>query len=274
MWKQSLIERTIRRFLLLVIVICAIAPIVLIIMTSFKTRVDALASPPVWFFKPTLSNYIEIFKAHNFKLFFYNSSVVAIVSTLVTVFIASLSAYGFARYSFRGKEGISYWILSLRMAPPIAAIIPFFFLLRMVHLIDSRLGLIIVYININLPFAIWMLRGFFEDIPKELEESAKVDGCTALGSFFRIAIPLIKPGLAATTILTFLFIWNEFLFALILTGWKAQTLPVAVTLFMRETGIDWGYLAAASTLMMIPAIMFTFLAQKGLVRGLTLGAIK
>jgi multiple sugar transport system permease protein len=257
----------------LVIIFC-LFPIIMIVVTSLKTRVVAMAMPPVWIFRPTLDNYTEIFSMYDFALYFKNSIIAASVSTLVAVVLGAPAAYVLARYSFRAKENLAFWILSQRMTPAIAAIIPLFILLRTVRLLDTLVGLIIVYTTFNLPFLIWMMRGFFEDLPIELEESAMVDGCSRYGAFFRVALVLAAPGLAAAAIFTFLFTWNEFLFALILTGTQARTMPVAVQLFMRETGIDWTHMCAAAVVMMIPMLIFTLFIQRYLVRGLTFGAVK
>ena len=263
-----------RAFLLLLVLIFCLFPIIMIVVTSLKTRVDAMAMPPVWIFKPTFANYTGIFSMYDFALYFKNSIIAASVSTLVAVVLGAPAAYVLARYKFRAKENLAFWILSQRMTPAIAAIIPLFILLRTVSLLDTLVGLIIVYTTFNLPFLIWMMRGFFEDLPIELEESAMVDGCSRYGAFFRVALVLAAPGLAAAAIFTFLFTWNEFLFALILTGTRARTMPVAVQLFMRETGIDWTHMCAAAVVMMIPMLIFTMFIQRYLVRGLTFGAVK
>ena len=263
-----------RAFLLLLVLIFCLFPIIMIVVTSLKTRVDAMAMPPVWIFKPTFANYTEIFSMYDFALYFKNSIIAASVSTLVAVVLGAPAAYVLARYKFRAKENLAFWILSQRMTPAIAAIIPLFILLRTVSLLDTLAGLIIVYTTFNLPFLIWMMRGFFEDLPMELEECAMVDGCSRYGAFFRVALVLAAPGLAAAAIFTFLFTWNEFLFALILTGTRARTMPVAVQLFMRETGIDWTHMCAAAVVMMIPMLIFTMFIQRYLVRGLTFGAVK
>jgi len=272
--RGRLIETVVRRAILILVLAFFITPVILIVLTSLKTRLDALASPPLWIFKPTLENYVHIFVSYSFGLYIRNSFIAATGATLVSVVLGTLAAYGLARYPFRGSEGVSYWILSLRMAPAIASIIPLFIMLRTINLIDKSSGLILVYTSANLPLVIWVMRGFFEDIPRDMEENALVDGCSRLGAFFRIALPMAVPGLAAIAILTFLFTWNEFLFALILTSRSAQTLPVAVLLFMRETGIDWGNMTAAATIMMLPMLVSTIFVQRGLVRGLTMGAIK
>jgi multiple sugar transport system permease protein len=265
----------IRRILILLLAIFFLAPVVLIFLTSIKTRLDALAFPPVWLFKPTFANFEEIFELHDFGRYFMNSLVVASMSTLLALVLGVPAAYSLARHKFRGQQHVAFWILSIRMTPAIAAVIPIFIMLRTVRLLDNQIGLILVYsVLLNLPFVVWMMRGFFEDLPVELEESAMVDGCSRLGAFTRIALVLASPGLASTAILTFLFAWNEFVFALILTATSARTMPVAVQLFMRETGILWGQMTSAAVVMMVPVIILTFFIQRYLVRGLTFGAIK
>jgi multiple sugar transport system permease protein len=160
------------------------------------------------------------------------------------------------------------------MMPPVAGIIPIYILMKNLRLLDTVWCLIFAYLTFNLPFVIWMLKGFFEEIPREIEESALIDGCSEFGVYLKIALPLIAPGLAATAILAFIFSWNEFLFALILTGTKAVTLPVGIIGFMKETGINWGYMTAGGVLALIPVLLFVMFVQRHLVKGLTMGALK
>lgn len=256
------------------VVLFFVFPIFMIIVTSLKSRVDALAVPPVWIFRPVFDNYVNIFSENNFGLYFRNSLIIATMGTFFALVIGVPAAYSLARRPFRREGDVSFWILSQRMMPPIAVIIPLFILLRTVRLIDTYAGLVVVYMTFNLPFVIWIMRGFFQDLPIEIEESSMVDGCTRFGSFWRVAVPLVGPGLAAAAIFSFLFTWNEFLFALILTGRNTATMPVAVQLFMRETGIDWGRMTAAAVVMMLPTLLFTLFAMRFLVRGLTFGAVK
>jgi len=165
--------------------------------------------------------------------------------------------------------------LSTRMMPAVSVIIPFFLIMRTLGLFDTYLALIIVYVVFNLPLTIWMMRSYFNEIPKDLDEAAMVDGCSRLGAFLRVALPLSAPGLAATAILSFILTWNEFFLAMLLTGREAKTLPVMVTGFIQQTrGIVWGEMSAASTIILIPVIVFTLIVQKHLVRGLTFGAVK
>jgi multiple sugar transport system permease protein len=263
-----------KRLLIVLVAIFFLAPIVMIVLTSIKTRVDALAFPPVWIFQPTLSNFQEIFDLYDFGRFFRNTLIATTASTVLAMVLGVPAAYSLARFKFRAQSNIAFWILSIRITPPIAAIIPVFILFRNLKLLDSITGLVLIYSTFNLPFVVWMMRGFFEDLPIDLEESAMVDGCSRWGAFGRIALVLAAPGLASTAILTFLFTWNEFIFALILTATGARTMPVAVQLFMRETGILWGHMTAAAVFMMLPTLILTFFIQRYLVRGLTFGAVK
>ncbi|UCE56187.1 MAG: carbohydrate ABC transporter permease [Desulfobacterales bacterium] len=249
-------------------------PPAVLFLTSIKTELDALSFPPKWFFQPTLKNYAAILKTSPLIGYAVNSLIVASLNTIACVVIGSMAAYSLARYKFKGSENIAFWMLSIRMMPPVAAIIPIYILMKNVGLLDTPWCLVITYLTFNLPFVVWMMKGFFEEIPRELEESAFIDGCSPLNAFIRIALPLVAPGLAATAILVFIFSWNEFLFALILTGTKAVTLPVGIIGFMKETGINWGYMTAGGILALVPVILFTMLVQKHLVKGLTLGALK
>jgi len=263
-------------FLLIVAVIFGVIlfPPVVLFLTSIKTELDALSFPPKWIFKPTLENYTEIFEFSPFARYLLNSFIVASLNTGVVLVLGSFAAYSLARFRFKGADDIAFWILSVRMMPPVAAIIPIYIIMRNLRLLDTPWSLVITYLTFNLPFAVWMMRSFFREIPREIEESALVDGCSIFRSFRSIALPLAAPGLAATGILTFIFSWNEFLFALILTGSKAVTLPVGITGYMKETGINWGYMTAGGALALVPVIVFTILAQKHLVKGLTMGALK
>ena len=249
-------------------------PPLVLFVTSIKTEVDALSFPPKWIFDPTLKNYVDILNTTPLMGYALNSLIVAGVNTLLCLVVGSMAAYGLARFKFRGADNLAFWILSIRMMPPVAAIIPIYILMKNLGLLDTPWCLVITYLTFNLPFVVWMMKGFFEEIPREIEESALIDGCSDFSVFFRIALPLVAPGLAATAILVFIFSWNEFLFALILTGTKAVTLPVGIIGYMKETGINWGYMTAGGILALIPVIVFMILVQKHLVKGLTLGALK
>jgi len=263
-------------FILVTVIVFSVIifPPLVLFLTSIKTERDALSFPPKWIFRPTLKSYIEVFRTSPFEQYALNSLIVASLNTCVSLALGSLAAYGLARFKFKGSENVSFWILSIRMMPPVAAIIPIYIIMKNLRILDTPWCLVITYLTFNLPFVVWMMKGFFEDIPREIEESALIDGCSEFEVFRKIALPLASPGLAATAILVFIFSWNEFLFALILTGTKAVTLPVGIIGYMKETGINWGYMTAGGTLALIPVIVFTILVQKHLVKGLTLGAIK
>lgn len=249
-------------------------PPVVLFVTSIKTDIDALSFPPKWIFDPTLKNYVAILKTSPLVGYALNSLIVAFLNTVLCLIFGSMAAYSLARFKFKGAGNIAFWILSIRMMPPVAAIIPIYILMKNLGLLDTPWCLVITYLTFNLPFVVWMMKGFFEEIPRDIEESALIDGCSDFKIFYKIALPLVAPGLAATAILVFIFSWNEFIFALILTGTKAVTLPVGIIGYMKETGINWGYMTAGGVLALIPVIIFMILVQKHLVKGLTLGALK
>ncbi len=243
-------------------------------ITSVKTQVQTFQIPPVWIFKPTYENYSDLFFASSIQKYLVNSLVISSVSTVTCLFLGSLAAFALTRFRIRGREDIAFWMLSTRMFPPIASAIPLYLMLRRFGLLDTHLGLIIVYLSLNLGFATWMMRGFFKEIPVELEESAMIDGCSRYSAFFRVVLPLSVPGLSATAILCFIFAWNEFLFALLFTGRGAKTMPVVLAGFITQTGIRWGALTAAAALTAVPTIILAIVAQRYIIRGLTLGAIR
>ena len=249
-------------------------PALVLFVTSLKTDVDALSFPPKWIFDPTIKNYVAILKTSPLVGYALNSLIVASLNTVLCLIVGSMAAYSLARFRFKGADNIAFWILSIRMMPPVAAIIPIYILMKNIGLIDTPWCLVITYLTFNLPFVVWMMKGFFEEIPREIEESALIDGCSNFNIFLRIALPLVAPGLAATAIMVFIFSWNEFLFALILTGTKAVTLPVGIIGYMKDTGINWGYMTAGGILALVPVVVFMILVQKHLVKGLTLGALK
>ncbi|MFW6181948.1 MAG: carbohydrate ABC transporter permease [Spirochaetota bacterium] len=270
--------RTIRRALLalavVVIFTIILLPPLVLFLTSIKTEVDSMSFPPKWIFTPTAENYMQVFRTTRLLRYTLNSLIVACLNTGASLALGTLAAYGLARFRFKGSENLSFWMLSVRMMPPVAAIIPIYIIMKTVRLLDTPWALVIIYLTFNLPFVVWMMKGFFEDIPREIEESALIDGCSETAVFRRIALPLVAPGLAATAIIVFIFSWNEFLFALILTGTRAVTLPVGIIGFMKETGINWGYMTAGGVMALLPVIVFTVLVQKHLVKGLTMGALK
>ena len=261
-------------FVIIVITAFFIIPLFWLFLTAFKQRSEAFSLPPSIIFSPTLDNFKFIFMTQRYSHFLINSLVVVIFSTAISLTLGSLAAYGLARFKIPKAKDISFWILSMRMLPPIAVVIPFFLMMRRFGLLDTRLSLIILYPVFNFPIVVWMMRVFFNDIPSEIEESAMVDGCSRMGAFLRITLPLAAPGLAASAILCFIMSWNEFLFSLILTGLRSRTLPVATIGLQTNRAILWGPLCGAAIIIILPVLIFVILMQKHLVRGLTFGIVK
>jgi multiple sugar transport system permease protein len=278
MKRQVALPRALTTFLIYVaialVLVWVLFPIVWVILGSLKARELAAAIPPVWIFEPSFDNYGSAFLRRNFGLLFVNSLVATLASTAIVLLLGSMAGYALARFKIAGKRNILLWILSTRMFPPIAAIIPIFLLFNDLRLIDTRQGLVLLYIAFNLPFAIWIMRGFFVEVPAELDDAALVDGCSPWQAFTRVIMPLAAPGLAATAIFCMMYSWNEFLFALIISRAQSQTLPIGVMGFITQRGVLWGEMSAASTVIMVPMIIFTFLVQRYLIRGLTFGAVK
>jgi multiple sugar transport system permease protein len=256
----------------------ALAPIYWLITISLKTEIEQFAQPPLWLhFTPTLRHYAGIFSHDAFGRYFLNSLIVSTCSTLIALALGLPAAYGLARFRWPPDwaNSISFWILSNRMLPPIVTIIPMFLMLRELHLLNSLAGLILVDVALNLPFVVWMMRGFVEDLPREIEEAALLDGESHLGVLLRIVLPLVRPGLAATAVFCLIVAWNEFLFALILSQTEsAMTLPVGIAAHVTQYEIQWGAMSAAGVVAILPVLIFASAAQRYFVRGLSLGAIK
>lgn len=257
-----------------IVVVFALFPLLWMFTTSFKAQVDALTLPPKLIFTPTIMNYVNALTSSGFAKYYLNSVIVVLFSVTAALIIGVPAAYALTRYEFRGKSQLSIWILSVRIAPPVAFLIPFYLLYQKLHLLDTRIGLIIVYVAVNLTMVIWLMKGFFEDIPVEVEESALVEGCTPFQVFSRITFPLAVTGVATTAILIFIFSWNELMFAIVLTSNFAKTAPAGIYNFIGYNDVKWGELTAASTLVVIPVLVFVLIVRKQLVRGLTFGAIK
>lgn len=266
--------RLLSYIVVIVFLLIYLFPVYWQIITSIKTRVDCFAMPPRWIFKPTLDNYRDLFNSYQMAAFLRNSIIVALLSTAISMLFGCFCGYGLARYSFSRKKDLSFWLLSIRMAPPIAISIPFYLLWRQIGLYDTYLGLALIYVTNQMPFVIWFMRTFFEEIPTEVEEAALIDGASRLTAFRRISMKLALPGIAATAIFCIILSWNEFMFALLLTGRNTKTLPVVSTTFVSDMGIQWGQLCAMSTIIMIPLLIFAMFMQKYLISGLTFGAVK
>ena len=248
-------------------------PFFWLFMLSLKTQADAFAMPPVWLFSPTLENYRALV-AENFARVFGNSTIVALGTMAISLGLGVPAAYALARAKLRHHDSLLLWILVVRMVPGMAYVIPFFVVYRAIGWLDTLQGLIILYTVFNLALVIWTMEAFFDDLPRELEESARVDGATVVQTFLRIVLPISTPGLIACAILCFLFSWNEFMFALVITRSAAMTAPVAITGFLAYEGAEWGKIAAATVTLLVPVMLFAFAIRSYLVRGLLTGALK
>jgi ABC-type glycerol-3-phosphate transport system permease component len=272
------------RYAIIVLILTAsLFPIAWMIITSFKPADDIMVSPPRFIFKPTLDNYVYALQKANFAHFIENTIYVALVSTVIVIVLSSLASYSFARYN-PGGGNILFFILTTKMFPAIAVVLPYFIIFQTIGDtgvgqalgigLDRRGALIISYTMFNLPFAIWLMVSFFQDIPRELEDSARLDGYNRLQVLWRVVLPLAAPGIAVTAIFCLIFSWNEFLFAYILTRDAARTITVGVESFFTLRGILWGPVAAAATISVAPMLVFVLILQRYMVRGLTFGAVR
>ena len=242
------------------------------ITLSLKPQVEATAFPPHFFwFSVTFKGYVDVFAKNPFLLYTWNSLVVATGSTLLALIVGLPCAYSIAHWR---QRGLALIVLVARIIPGISYLIPWYILFRNLKMVDTYLALILTHLVVGLPIVIWVMIGFFEDIPPELREAAMIDGCTDYGAFWRVAVPLVKPGVVATGILSFIFSWNNFLFSVILAGRNTRTLPIAVFNMIGYEEINWAPLAAAATLITLPVIILTLIIQRHIVTGLTFGAVK
>jgi multiple sugar transport system permease protein len=252
-------------------------PFYIMLTTALKTSAEIAAWPPIWIFEPTFKNIADaifISGGRNALFFVMNSILVTTVSTAAALLIGAMAAYGLARFRFPGSRDVAFFILSTRFAPAVAFVIPIYVIVQRLGLLDTRLALMIIYTGANIPFVTWVLRGFFVEIPKEIEEAALVDGYSHIQIFWRVALPLVRPGLITTAILTAVFAWNEFLFAMILTQNAAATLPVYLSQFSGSTYVVWDQYMAVGLVAVAPILAVTFWLQKHLVRGMTFGAVR
>ena len=260
-----------------------IFPLYWTFVTSFKNPIDVFQGPkyfPFIDFKPSLMAWKNLLIRDRAQVLapFMNSIIIATISAFFAVAIGSMASYSLSRFKFEWRffsnKGIAFWIISQRFVPPIAIVIPVLILFRVAKLLDTIQGMIIVYTAFNLPFAIWLMKDYFETIPKDIEEAAIVDGCSRLQAFLRIVIPLAYPGLITSFLFSFVMAWNEFLFALILTFQKAQTIPLIIAGQSTQRGVEWWNISVLAIITILPALLITIIVQKKLVSGLTFGAIK
>lgn len=252
-------------------------PFYIILTTSIKAENDIFSWPPTWVFTPTLENFnnaLFVFGGSGVMPFLLNSIIVTTISTVLAVGLGAMVAYGLSRFRVFAGSHIFFFILSTRFAPPVAFVVPLYLMVRQTGLIDTHLALILIYTSMNLSLVVWIIRGFFEAIPVEIEEAAEIDGYSRLQIFFFVAVPLVKPGLITTSILSAIMSWNEFLIATVMTQNSAATLPVYLAGFSGSMGLEWGPYMAVGAMAVLPIMIFTLVLQKHLVRGLTFGAVR
>lgn len=256
------------------VVIFSLFPFFWMVAASFKSQADILASPPVWFFTPTLDNYAEIFSDTKVSGAIINSLIVAAFATLLSVVLGTPAAFALARYDFRGKSDLWFWFISNRMTSPIVLALPVYLLAMYMNLLDTHLVLILVYLTFNIPIVVWIVTDQFKSIPPDLEQAARLDGADQFTIFRKIYLPLGAPGIAVSAIFSFIFSWNELLYALVLTRRAAQTAPVVATSFMSGYELPWGKIMATGTVIVLPVTIFALIVSRHMVRGLTMGATK
>lgn len=255
----------------IVLLVVVLLPALWLVLMSLRQPADIMSTSLV--FRPTFGNYLKAWTGE-FPGSFAHSIEASIISTLLSLLAGVPAAYVLARWRFRGQRQLAMWILVTRMAPPIAFTIPFFLAYTSIGLMDTVTGLALIYLTFNLALVIWTMKGFFDAVPRSLEEAAWIDGAGLWSAFRRVALPLAAPGLVATAILCFILSWNDFFFALILTRTDAMTAPVAIVNFMQYAGFEWGKIAAGGVSVMLPVLAFTVLVRRYLVSGLTSGGVK
>jgi multiple sugar transport system permease protein len=301
-WSRRLAALLVTAYALITMV-----PLIWIFSTGFKTPPDSISYPPKVFFDPSLEGYVNLFtnrsrqtpaymeslpppetwydelvRSRNmvitgpsrFAERYTNSLIIGFGSTFLAVFLGTLAAYGFSRFRVPLKDDLLFFILSTRMMPPIAVAIPIYLMYRNLGLSDTHLGMILLYTAVNLSLSVWLLKGFIDEIPREYEEAAMIDGYTRLQAFFKVVLPQASTGIAATAIFCLIFSWNEYAFALLLTSGEAQTAPPFIPIIIGEGGLDWPAVAAGTTLFLLPVLIFTILLRRHLLRGITFGAVR
>ena len=256
------------------ILLLALFPIYWTVSSSFKKSSEVHMLPPKFLFQPSLDGYAYVIGRTQVLSCMVNSLIICGSTVLIALLLGVPMAYALSRFQFKSKKNLSFWIVSLRMAPPVVSIIPWFLILQKSGLYDTKIALTAIYLTFTIPFVIWMVRGYFGQVPIELDEAAYVEGCSRTQIIIRVILPLIKPGIISTAIMSFIFCWNEFFFSFLLTGNKAKTVPVAINGFITMTGTRWDELTAAGTLVAMPILIMSLLCGKHFISGLLEGALK
>ncbi len=268
------ISKILQLIVAIVLVVIVLSPVIWLFTTSLKTKLQSFALPPKLIFPATWMNYKTVLTHPDFLIGLRNSILIAVGTVIITSFFSITIGYTLARGQFKGKNALGLWLILARMVPPMGFILPLYIIFRYLHLLDSYTAMILTQMTITLPFGAWLMMGFFKQIPLEIEECALIDGCSKLQVLIRVSAPLAIPGIVTSSIFTFIYTWNEFLVALILTGSKTRTAPIFIQSFLSDSGLEWGLLAAAGCVVVLPIIIFSLFAQKGLIRGLMSGSVK
>jgi multiple sugar transport system permease protein len=275
--RRRTLETTLLYLITLFVLVIIAFPAYWLVTTAFKYEVDTIVSPPIILpLRGTLENFRLVLNAPDIARFFANSVIVALASTGVAILLGSLAAYALAKtyLAFALRQATMVWILITRIYPPVTTAIPYFVIIRNLGISDTHFALILTHVTYALPFVIWLMLGFFQELPEDIEKAAIVDGCSLWQRFSQVVLPLSLPGIAVTAIFTFIYSWNEFLYASMLTSVNAKTLPVVIAGYMSDKFLRWGEMSALASLMILPVMIFAALTQRYLVRGLTFGAVK
>ncbi len=258
----------------ILLAIVTLFPIYWMVIVSMRSKLELFAGPKLQQTSIFIDNYYRPLFKDIYGKFLINSLIIATGNTGLVILLAIFATYAFSRFKIWGSGSLFFWTITNRMAPPAAFILPFFLIFTKIKLIDTHIGLILVYCVFNLPFAIWLLKGMIDAIPIELDEAAAIDGCSILGTLWHVIVPVAKPGLAVTAMMIWIFSWNEYLFASILTSISARTITTGLAEFVTVIGVNWGEMAAVSVICLLPAIIFLGYIQKYIITGLTFGAVK
>ncbi len=271
---QTIMARGLLYLALLLVIAVSLFPIYFAVTTSLKQTKDAFSMPPTWLFTPTLEHHYYIWTETPFFRYFINTMIITTGTVLLSIPLGCMAAYYLARYRSLPIQILLFTLLAVRMFPRVLLIIPFFLLARETGLYDTHIIIILIIVAFNQPFAIWLMRGFFLDIPRELSEAAMIDGCSSFGAFVRVILPVVRPGIFTAALFTFLFAYNEFFYCLILTGSYAKPLSVAIAQYGAEKIEYWSWSAAGAVGILAPIVLFISIMQRHLIKGLTFGTIK
>ncbi|SDF02105.1 carbohydrate ABC transporter permease [Sporolituus thermophilus] len=271
MGTNKLVHKLLWYLLVLLVVVPFFFPLFWIVSASFKTQAQIVSMPPVWLFTPTLENYQRVFVEQQFGRYLFNSAVIAVGSTLLSLIIGLPAAYTISRYK---QRTLGIVILVARLMPGISYLIPWFMLFSKLRMVDTYTAVIASHMLVGLPLIVWIMVNYFDGLPRELEEAARVDGCTLQNAFFRIVLPLSGPGVLTASTLSFIFSWNNFMFSLVLSADRTKPLPIAIYNFVSYAEVSWGPVMAAAVVIITPAIILTMIFQRYVIKGLTMGAVK